>query len=108
MSKIKNTPEFQKMMDEQELALSFHYAEQEMEREELSRDLAAQDAINKATDEYIVAQKTFLEAMQKFQAALDAYKEYKGGLHQEEEQLVDNTAMLRDMFAGFDPNAQCK
>lgn len=105
MSKTKNTPEFQKMMDEQELALSFHHAEQEMEREELLRDLAAQDAIAQATDEYIAAQKVFLEAMYKFQEALNAYKEYKGGLHEEEEQLVDNTTMLRDMFAGFNPNA---
>ena len=106
MSKTKNTPEFQKMMDEQELALSFHYAEQEMAREQLFRDLAAEDAIAQATDEYIAAQKTFLEAMQKFQEALNVYKEYKGELHEEEEQLVDNTAMLRDMFAGFNPNAQ--
>lgn len=105
MSKIKNTPEFQRMMDEQEAASMFNYAEQERERDELFRDLAAQEAISQATDEYIAAQKTFLEAMQKFQEALNAYKEYKGGLHEEEEQLVDNTAMLRDMFAGFNPNA---
>ena len=106
MSKIKNTPEFQRMMDEQELMASFYYAEQEMAREQLFRDLAAEDAIAQATDEYIAAQKTFLEAMQKFQEALNVYKEYKGELHEEEEQLVDNTAMLRDMFAGFNPNAQ--
>ena len=105
MSKIKNTPEFQRMMDEQELMASFHYAEQEMAREQLFRDLAAEDAIAQATDEYITAQKTFLEAMQKFQVALDAYKEYKGGLTSEEEELDNTTDTLRDMFAGFNPNA---
>lgn len=93
------------MMDEQELAASFHYQEQEQEKEQLFRDLAARNAISQATDEYIAAQKSFLEAMRKFQEALNAYKEYKGGLHEEEEQLVDNTTMLRDMFAGFNPNA---
>ena len=53
MSKIKNTPEFQRMMDEQEAASMFNYAEQEQEKEELFRDLAAQNAISEATDEYI-------------------------------------------------------
>lgn len=106
MSKTKNTPEFQKMMDDIELANSFHYAEQEMEKQEVLRDLQAEEAINKATDEYIVAQKTFLEAMQKFQEALDAYKEYKGDLTSEEEELDNTTDTLRDMFAGFNPNAQ--
>ena len=43
--------------------------------------------------------------MEKFQLALDVYRDYKGGLHEEEEQLTDNTNMLRDMFAGFNPNA---
>ena len=105
MSKIKNTPEFQRMIDEQEAASMFNYAEQEQEKEELFRDLAAQNAISEATDEYIEAQKVFLDAMEKFQLALDAYKKYKGGLHEEEEQLTDNTNMLRDMFAGFNPNA---
>lgn len=104
MSKTKNTEEFQRMMDEQEAASMFNYAEQEQEREQLFRDLAAQNAIFQATDEYIEAQKVFLDAMEKFQLALDAYKEYKGGLHEEEEPLVDSTAMLRNMFEGFNPN----
>lgn len=106
MSKTKNTPEFQKMMDEQELALSFHYAEQEMEREQLLRDLAAESAVNQAITEYIEAQKVFIEAQKKFQASLDAYKEYKGGLTSEEEELDNTTNTLRDMFKGFNPNAQ--
>jgi hypothetical protein len=39
MSKTKNTPEFQKMMDEQDLAASFHYEEEQKERELLFREL---------------------------------------------------------------------
>ena len=105
MSKTKNTPEFQKMIDEQELALSFHYQEQEMEREQLLRDLAAEEAVNQAVSEYIEAQKVFIEAQDKFQAALDAYKEYKGGFTSEEEELDNTTNTLRDMFKGFNPNA---
>lgn len=105
MSKTKNTEEFHRMMDELNSATMFNYVEQEREKEELFRDLAAQNAISEATDEYIEAQKVFLDAMEKFQLALDAYKEYKGGLHEEEQPLVDNTTMLRDMFAGFNPNA---
>jgi hypothetical protein len=105
MSKTKNTPEFQKMMDDIELANSFHYAEQEMEKQEVLRDLQAQDAINQAVNEYIEAQKVFIEAQDKFKLALDAYKEYKGGLTSEEEELNNTTDTLRDMFAGFNPNA---
>jgi len=105
MSKTKNTPEFQKMMDDIELANSFHYAEQEMEKQELLRDLQAQDAINQAVNEYIEAQKVFIEAQDKFKVALDAYKEYKGGLTSKEEELNNTTDTLRDMFAGFNPNA---
>lgn len=40
MSKTKNTPEFQKMMDEQDLAASFHYEEEQKERELLFKELA--------------------------------------------------------------------
>lgn len=106
MSKIKNTPEFQRMMDEQELALSFHYAEQEMEREQLLRDLAAEEAFNQAVSEYIDAQKVFIEAQDKFKVALDAYKECKGLPTEDVQEADDTTAMLRDMFKGFNPNAQ--
>lgn len=106
MSKTKNTTEFQKMMDEQELALSFHYAEQEMEREQLLRDLQAQDAINQAVSEYIEAQKVFIEAQKKFKIVLDAFKDYRDGLTSEEEELDNTTDTLRNMFKGFNPNAQ--
>lgn len=43
MSKTKNTPEFLKMMEEQELSASFHYQEQEAERELLFNELAQED-----------------------------------------------------------------
>jgi len=105
MSKTKNTPEFQKMMDDIELANSFHQAEQEMEREQLLRDLAAEEAFNKAVSEYIDAQKVFIEAQNKFKVALDAYKEYNGDFTSKEEELDNTTDTLRDMFAGFNPRA---
>jgi hypothetical protein len=105
MSKTKNTPEFQKMMDDIELANSFHYAEQEMEKQEVLRDLQAQDAINQAVSEYIDAQKVFIEAQDKFKVALDAYKEHNGLPTEDVQEAVDTTDTLRDMFAGFNPNA---
>lgn len=104
MSKTKNTEEFHRMMDELNSATMFNYAEQEQEKEELFRDLAAQNAISEAIDEYIQAQKTFLEAMEKFELSLDVYRNYKGGLNEIEGKLDDNNSMLRDMFKGFNPN----
>ena len=103
MSKTKNTEEFHRMMDELNLATMFNYDEQEQEKEELFRDLAAQNAIGEATDEYIEAQKVFLEAMEKFQLALDVYRDYKGSLNEDEDRLTENTDMLKDMFKGFNP-----
>jgi len=105
MSKIKNTPEFQKMMDEQELMQSFHYAEQELEREQVFQDLAVHQAIEQATDEYIAAQKVFMEAQRKFSDALESYRNYKGGLTKEEKEVSDSMSMLTNMFKGFDPNS---
>ena len=104
MSKTKNSEEFRRMMDEQELMHSFHYAEQEMEKQEVLRDLQAEEAINQAVSEYIKAQKVFIEAQDKFKLALDAYKEYKGGLTSEEEELNNTTDTLRNMFKGFNPD----
>ena len=104
MSKTKNTEEFHRMMDELNSATMFNYAEQEREKEELFRDLAAQNAISEAIDEYIEAQKTFLDAMEKFELSLDVYRKYKGGLNEVEGKLDDSNSMLRDMFKGFNPN----
>jgi hypothetical protein len=105
MSKTKNTPEFQRMMDEQELMQSFHHAEQELEREQLLKDLAVEDAMRDAIQEYIEAQKTFISAQDKFKKALDSYKEYKNGLTDEEQPVEDTVSLLTNMFAGFNPNS---
>ena len=103
MSKTKNTPEFQQMMDELESATMFNYAEQEQEKEQLFRDLAVHDAIEQACDEYIEAQKVFIAAQKKFDAALQDYKDYKGGLTSNEQRMDDAVAQLNDMFKGFNP-----
>ena len=105
MSKIKNTPEFQKMMDEQELAQSFHYQEQEQEKEQLLQAMAMDQEIEQATDEYIQAQKVFIEAQRKFAAALDAYANLDNGLTVKKKADTVATAMLTNMFKGFDPNS---
>ena len=105
MSKTKNTPEFQRMMDEQELMTSLHYAEQEQEREQLLKDLAVEDAMRDAVQEYIEAQKTFISAQDKFKKALESYKEYNDGLTDEEQPVEDTVSMLTNMFAGFNPNS---
>jgi len=52
MSKIKNTPEFEEMMREQELAASFKYQEEEAERASLMKDLAKLQAIEQARIAY--------------------------------------------------------
>jgi leucyl-tRNA synthetase len=103
MSKTKNTPEFQRMMDELESATMFNYAEQEQEKEQLLQDLAVHQAIEQATDEYIQAQKVFLEAQRKFTVALNEYKNYRGGLTSNEQRLDDAVAQLTDLFKGFNP-----
>ena len=70
MSKIKNSPEFQKMIDEQELASSFNYQEQEKERQEMFDLLAKQDAILTATNEYLDALTAFGKAQEKYNKVL--------------------------------------
>ena len=104
MSKTKNTPEFHRMMDELNSATMFNYAEQEQEKEQLFRDLAMQSAISDAIDEYITAQKVFIEAQKKFDDALQEYKNYKGGLTPNEQRLDDSVAQLNNMFKGFNPS----
>ena len=66
MSKIKNSEEFQKMMDEQELAASFAYEEQEAEYTEMRNDLAKQHAINKANRDFDLAGKDLELAQDKY------------------------------------------
>lgn len=91
-------------MDELEASTMFNYAEQEQEKEQLFRDLAAHNAIEQACDEYIAAQKVFMAAQKKFDAALQDYKNYKGSLTPNEQRMDDAVAQLNDMFKGFDPN----
>ena len=70
MSKMKNTPEFEKMMDQQELAASFHYQEEEAERAALLEELAKLEAIaqvriayDKAVRELDIAMNNYADAV---------------------------------------------
>lgn len=69
MSKIKNSEEFQKMMDEQELAASFEYQEQEAEYDALRNDLAREHAIHKAKYYYDLAARDLQLAQDKYMEA---------------------------------------
>ena len=89
------------MMEEQELAASFDF----QEKEALMEKMAVEEAMYTATNEYIEAQKVFIEAQKKFSDALEAYKNYKGGLTEDEQNASDTVDMLTDMFKGFNPNA---
>lgn len=100
MSKTKNTEEFRQMMEDQQLAASYDF----QEREYLMEELAMQEAIEKATDEYMKAQKVFIEAQKKFTAALEAYKDFKGSLSSNEQHMNDVVTQLTNMFKGFNPN----
>jgi hypothetical protein len=67
---MKNTPEFQKMMDQQELAASFHYQEEEAERSALLEELAKLEAIaqvriayDKAVRELDIAMNNYADAV---------------------------------------------
>lgn len=104
MSKIKNTPEFQRMMDEQELMASFHFAEQELEKDQLMKDLQAETALADAVAEYRKAQEDFMLAQVRFSNSLKAYREYKESPDESVEKLSDSMDMLRNMFEGFNPN----
>jgi hypothetical protein len=100
MSKTKNTEEFRRMIEDQELAASFDF----QEKEALMEEMAAQHAIERAVDEYIEAQKVFIEAQNKFSKVLKMYRDYKGGLTKDEQNASDTVDMLTDMFKGFNPN----
>lgn len=100
MSKTKNTPEFEAMMRDQEMAAAFDF----QEKEALMEEMAVQHAIERAADEYMAAQKVFMKAQRKFTDALEAYRNYKGGLTKEEKEVSDSMSMLTNMFKGFNPN----
>ena len=78
MSKIKNTPEFEAMMADQELAASFHYEETEAERAAIRADLAKLDALHqvrtaydKAVRELDIAMSNYADAVTNLHKLLD-------------------------------------
>lgn len=71
MSKIKNSEEFQRMMDEQELAASFAYQEQEAEYDALRKDLAHLQALEKARVAYDIASEALEIATDNYADALN-------------------------------------
>ena len=78
MSKIKNSSEFQKMMDEQELSASFHYQETEAERTALMQELAKSEALyqvrtayDKAIRELDIAMANYADALTNLHKLLD-------------------------------------
>jgi hypothetical protein len=79
MSKTKNTPEFEKMMADQELAASFHYEETETEYDALRTDLAKLQtmqltrlAFDRATEELTIALDNYSKALSDIKKLYDA------------------------------------
>ena len=66
MSKTKNSEEFQRMMDEQELAASFAYQEQEAEYIAMRNDLAREHALHKAKRDFYLLGKDLALAQDKY------------------------------------------
>ena len=75
MSKMKNTPEFLKMIDDQELSASFQYEEQEAEYTTLREDLAKLQAIEKARVAFDIAQEALDIALSNYADALTNIKD---------------------------------
>ena len=78
MSKMKNTPEFQKMIDDQELSASFHYEEQEAERTALLNELGKLESVaqiriayDKAVRELDIAMDNYADALANLHEILD-------------------------------------
>jgi hypothetical protein len=74
MSKTKNTPEFQKMIDDQELSASLHYEAQEAERTALLKDLAKLQALEQVRIAYD-------KAVRELDIAMDNYADAITNLH---------------------------
>jgi hypothetical protein len=74
MSKTKNTPEFLKMMEEQELSASFHYEETEGEYNSLREDLAKMQAIEKARIAFDIAAEALEIALDNYAKELTNLK----------------------------------
>jgi hypothetical protein len=75
MSKIKNTPEFEKMMADQELAASAHYQEQEAEKDALMKELAKLEAVAQIRIAYD-------KAVRELDIAMDNYADAVTNLHE--------------------------
>jgi len=75
MSKMKNTPEFLKMIDDQELSASFHYEEQEAEYTAHREDLAKIQAMEKASIAFTIAQESLNLALDNYADALSNLKD---------------------------------
>jgi len=78
MSKTKNTPEFEAMMADQELAASVHYEETEAERTALLNELAKLEAVaqvriayDKAVRELDIAMNNYADAVTNLHKLLD-------------------------------------
>lgn len=69
MSKTKNSEEFQRMMDDQQLAESFAYQEKEAEYDTMREGLARQHAIHKAKHYYDLAAQDLVLAQEKYMEA---------------------------------------
>lgn len=102
MSKIKNTPEFQRMMDELETAQSFKYQEEELERSDLHDKLSVLSSMLEASDEFGKAKETFRKALEKFQVSLVKYKEVYPDANYTD--VDSNIELLSNVFKGFNPN----
>lgn len=74
MSKMKNTPEFEAMMADQELAASAHYQEQEAERAALLEELAKVQALEQRRTAYD-------KAIRELDIATDNYADALTNLH---------------------------
>jgi hypothetical protein len=75
MSKTKNTPEFLKMMNDQELATSFNYEETEAEYTAHREDLAKIQAMEKARIAYDIAAEALDIALGNYADALTNIKD---------------------------------
>ena len=74
MSRTKNTPEFLKMMEEQELSASFHYEETEAEYNSLREDLAKMQAMEKARIAFDIAAEALEIALDNYAKELTNLK----------------------------------
>ena len=74
MSRTKNTPEFLKMMEEQQLSASFHYEETEAEYNSLREDLAKMQAVEKARIAFDIAAEALEIALDNYAKELTILK----------------------------------